>query len=651
MKHIRKIIVLFMINFAVICNATNIEPYPLEYFAKRSSISNVEISPDGTQLALMRISTKEGNPVLEIYQTKDLSIAPFRMDAKPMEITGYNWLSDKDILVTLRQKVRDKIDGFNRGVYEGKLAKLNLRTKKIKAFREVGARIVHPLPNKPNKVILGFNAEDKPDTKIPRSIRPTDYYELNLETSTKKLLMRGKISLTNIRFDVDGNPRLAAGYDIKTNEFIYYYRALNSKKWQPYHRLHEDSFESFNVQAVDNTKADTVLVVAHNGEDKTSLWEYNVKTKAFGEKIYGRSDVDISGIFGHSDRWNKRDEIAGLFYTLDKVKAEYFIAEEAALQKQLDSIVPNAHNVNITSRAKTNNNMTVSNSGPHDPGSYYLVKDNKLILIGSRNPELKPENLADVRYIKYKARDGKIVRAYITVPHGEGPFPTVVMPHGGPFVKEVVGYDEWGQMLANNGYLVIQPQYRGSKGYGLDFYKSGFLPKGEGGYAMQNDKDDGVKYLIKKGLADPERVAMFGWSYGGYAALIAAAREDQLYQCVIAGAAVADNQLQVNYYITRSRGTQKIEQGNFWKGSISPDKEVAKVNVPMLVIHGSVDQRVPPEHAKRYLKELKKHNKDHEYLELEGADHFSNTLFYHHKIKLYEAIISYFKNKCGPDGL
>ncbi|VAW36656.1 Prolyl oligopeptidase family protein, partial [hydrothermal vent metagenome] len=232
-----------------------------------------------------------------------------------------------------------------------------------------------------------------------------------------------------------------------------------------------------------------------------------------------------------------------------------------------------------------------------------------------------------------------------------GPFPAVVMPHGGPFVHESVGYSEWGQMLANNGYLVFQPQYRGSKGYGLDYYKSSFINGGQGGYAMQDDKDDGVKYLIKKGLVDANRVAMFGWSYGGYAALVAASRTEQLYQCVIAGAAVSDTQLQVNYYKKRLRGASKIEQVNMWQDSISPIKEVAKVNIPILLIHGSVDQRVPLEHAKRYLKALKKHNKKHQYVELEGADHFTNTLFYQHKLKLYSSMISYLKNSCGPGGL
>ena len=266
---------------------------------------------------------------------------------------------------------------------------------------------------------------------------------------------------------------------------------------------------------------------------------------------------------------------------------------------------------------------------------------------------LEPEKLANVKYIKYKSRDGKTLHAYVTIPNGKGPFPAIVMLHGGPFVQEVVGYDEWGQMLANNGYLVVQPQYRGSQGYGIDYYRSAFLPKGLGGYQMQDDKDDAVLHLVKEGLVDKDRIAMFGWSYGGYAALIAASRKPQIYQCAIAGAAVSDNKYQLDQYRDRMRddSSSSVEQLNFWTDSISPIKEVSKVNIPLLMIHGSVDQRVPPEHAKRYLEEARETGTKVDYVELDGADHFSNTLFYDHQKLLYESMISYLQNKCGPEGL
>jgi dipeptidyl aminopeptidase/acylaminoacyl peptidase len=324
---------------------------------------------------------------------------------------------------------------------------------------------------------------------------------------------------------------------------------------------------------------------------------------------------------------------------------------EGAVYKQLEGIIPYAWYIDINSRSRDGKTMTIYNAGPRDPGTYYLLKDGRLDAIGSKQPLLESEKLADLQYLTYEARDGVSIPAYLTVPHNDPPFPLVVLPHGGPFVSEVVLYDEWAQLLANNGYLVLQPQYRGSQNYGMAFYLSAFLEGGQGGYKMQDDKDDGALHLVEKGLADADRLAMFGWSYGGYAALVAASRTPQIYQCVIAGAAVSDPLMQVNYYRYQMRGAQRDEQLRMWDDSISPLREVEKVNVPLLIVHGDVDQRVPPEHAKKYLRELDRLDKTYEYVELKGADHFYDTLFYDHQITLYEALIGYLRTDCGPGGL
>ena len=142
---------------------------------------------------------------------------------------------------------------------------------------------------------------------------------------------------------------------------------------------------------------------------------------------------------------------------------------------------------------------------------------------------------------------------------------------------------------------------------------------------------------------------MFGWSYGGYAALVAASRTPQIYQCVIAGAAVPDPNDQISYYRNRMAGfpdRSSMEQLNMWDDSIHPIKEVAKVNVPMLVIHGDVDQRTPPRAARAYLEALDENDKPHKKLWLEGADHFSASLFYRHKFAFYTALTDYLENDC-----
>jgi dipeptidyl aminopeptidase/acylaminoacyl peptidase len=272
-----------------------------------------------------------------------------------------------------------------------------------------------------------------------------------------------------------------------------------------------------------------------------------------------------------------------------------------------------------------------------------------MVKLGSRNPLLKPEQLSDVEYIKYPARDGKIIPAYVTKPKGEGPFPLIVMPHGGPHVNEVVSYDEWGQLLANAGYMVLQPQYRMSVGWGKDMFDSAY---GQHGLAMQDDKDDGALYLVKEGMVNPDRIAMFGWSYGGYAALVATTRTPQIYQCAIAGAAVSDPEK--SFKAGNSSGTAKaILDWAERRGTIgiNPINEVSKSNIPLLMVHGDWDARVQYYHYKDYKAAMEKAGKPAQYLTLKGADHFSRTLMYEHQEAFYTKMLDFLANDCGPGGL
>jgi len=630
-----------------------VEPYPLEYWALREVINHAQVSPDGKHLALMKIASKKANPIIEVYDAADLSKKPFRIGAKKMEVTNFYWASDNDIVFTMRQKVRDKIQGFNRGVYERKIAVADVKKKKMRSFDELGPSIENLLKDNPNKIIISFieGDDDGPGSKLSAAFRPRSYWEFDLNRGTKKLLIRGKIALGNIDFDAHGNPWLARGFDLGKGEFIWYWRKPGGSGWSEIMRMSEDDFDTFSVQDIDYTKPNHLLVTANNGNDKIGLWSFDVNSKKFDELIYRREDVDVYGVRYHSNSWTYPDQITGVTYFKDTLHVEFFDEVEGATYAQLEKLIPYLGIISINSRSRDGNTMTIYNRGPHDPGTYYLLKDGKIQTVGSKQPLLEGDKLADVKYITYESRDGKSIPAFLTVPHGEAPFPLIVLPHGGPFVQETVVYDEWSQMLANNGYMVLQPQYRGSRGYGKQFYLDAFMHGGQGGHKMQDDKDDGAEYLAKRGLVDPERMAMFGWSYGGYAALVAASRTPQIYQCVIAGAAVSDPLMQVNYYRYQLRGAGREEQLRMWDDSISPLEEVEKVNVPMLIVHGTVDQRVPTEHSYKYRKLLDKYHKNYQFLALEGADHFSSTLFYRHQIALYETMINFLKNDCGPGGL
>lgn len=616
--------------------------YSLEEWAKRANMSSVSLSPDGNRLALLKIATKDGNPILEVYDANNLSKRPFRMNAEPMEITTFDWVSADSLIFSARMKVRDKIDDWNQGVYEYKggmltLDKKAIKNSKWKTIRSI-AGIQDTLPRKKNKILMYGYEEGS---------RYPSYYEFDLKSKSRRLVTRESPKVNNFGFDDQGRPRLGSGRDSQTNEWLTYYRGPDSSEWKVINRSSEDSFEEWRVLGFDPASSEDLLVLAHNGNDKTGLWSFNPETLKYKELLYRRSDVDLNGVQRHSNPYTNPGEIVSVsYYDGRNIKREFFDGGEQAIYEQLIGLIPHADRLRISSRSEDGNSMIISNRGPRDPGTYYLLKNGSLSVVGSSKPQFSSEKLADVEAITYKSRDGKTIRGFITVPNSKPPYSLVVMPHGGPFVGENPSFDEWAQLLANRGFMVLQPQYRGSKNYGLDFYMSAFIDGGQGGYKMQDDKDDGALYLAEQGLVDPNRMMMFGWSYGGYSALAAASRTPQIYQCVVAGASVPDPNEQVNYYRFSMRGAQKDEQLRMWDDSLSPIKEVANVNVPMLIVHGDVDQRTPPRAARTYIKALEDNNKQFKSLWLEGADHFSNTLFYRHKLKFYTALTDYLDNDC-----
>ncbi len=615
------------------------EPYPLEYWALREVVLGTEVSPDGKRVAMLKILSKQGDPILHIYDSANLDKKPVLVNADPMEIRSFYWVNDSNMVLVLRQRVRERVEGQNEGVYENKITRLNTRTLKFDDFDLADPVVESLVRNDPDTLIVSTQPGLDDDLGVDSGFRPRAYYKLNLTKGTEQLVIRGKIDVAQVIFDADGDPYLGRGFDVQRQSYVWYYRPKGGKGWSEIFRQHEDSFETFNVLAKDEAMHGNLLVEAHNGHNFEGLWSFNTSSKNFDELIYRRNDVDVYNIRRHSQRWTQPESVAAVSYVKDKIYYEYFDEVEGATYAQLEGLIPNAFYTAIESRSKDGNTFTVFNQGPKDPGTYYLYKEGRFHTLGSEQPLLESDKLANVDYITYKARDGRKIPAYATVPNGKPPFPTVILPHGGPFVHEVIIYDEWAQMLANNGYLVLQPQYRMSLGYGNEHFLSAFINGSEGGRKMQDDKDDGASYLVEQGLADPDRIAMFGWSYGGYAALIAASRTPQLYQCVIAGASVADPVRQRNEY-RRDRGASKI-LNDYRLGAVSPIDEVEKVNVPVLLIHGDDDQRVQYYQAKIYADELEKLGKPFNFVTLEGADHFSNTLFYEHQIKLYEEMLSW----------
>ncbi|MXO90839.1 alpha/beta hydrolase family protein [Pontixanthobacter aquaemixtae] len=672
---------------------------PISDWALRDVVNAVEVSPDGKHVLVHVLGSQKGTYLLQIFKTDDMT-KPFRtLDADPMEITGAQWVSDNYIFGNAWQQRRKSVPGPEQGTYDQTVFAYSLKDNKFQQIKgEFG--IASLLPDEPESIILeeGTTVDGGIGGVDPfAAFRPRSYYKFNLRKGTKELVLKGSEKYPDAVFDNQGNPRWTRGYDRTTKEAITYYRGIGDSSWKEFERYDQDKHENLyrtlsgfmGLKAFDPNNPNIGYVIDNRGEDKAALWEFNFETGQYGEKLAATDQADIMWIQRHSIPGN--DTLVAARYPWAKRERVWFDEEEKVLHEALEAQIPNSHAVSISSRSRDGNTMIVYNSGPRDPGSYWMVKDSKMVKLGSRNPLLKPSDLSDVEFIRYPARDGKTIAGYVTKPKGEGPFPLVVLPHGGPHVNEVIGYDEWGQFLANAGYMVLQPQYRMSVGWGQELFDSAY---GEHGGKMQDDKDDGALYLVKEGLVDPDRMAMFGWSYGGYAALVAASRDPQIYQCVIAGAAVADPE---KVYLKRSNPytPKAIDDWAKRRGMIgvNPINEVDKVNVPVFMVHGDVDARVLYFNFEDYKSEFEKagmlnprvlvENSDgtvdapddaavgstngvtgaatatqkanfqpkHRFVTLEGADHFYVTLMYNHQEKLYTEMLDFLKNDCGPGGL
>ncbi len=605
----------------------------IESFAVLPAVQQVRVSDDGKRMIIMRSTSKNGDYIIEVRDVNNLSADPVLLGADKMEIQGASWLNNDKILVNFSQNIQDGA----RNYWVSKAAIVNADGTgnwKVPFPKDNFARfnVLDSLPQDPDHILITYDINNN---------RYPDVIRYNINNGLTKTILRGNQKLSGGFIpDPDGEIRAATGIDRATTSIIQYARLPGESDWKEVKVVSATEREEFQFLYFSSENPEEVYVRASNGKDTAGIYTLNIRTGEYSERLFGLESVDSGGVI-LSQKMEDRGRLLGFRYTGKQPTMYYLDEYEQSIHDGVKALFPKKH-VSIQSRSEDDNAMILFTQADNDPGTYYLLKDKKeLKTIGERFPLIDREKLGDVKYVKYKARDGLTIPAYVTIPKvGKKPFPTVVMPHGGPWVRDEIIYDEWAQLLASHGYLVIQPQYRGSTGYGLNHWKAGDKLWG---LAMQDDKDDGALWLVKKGLADPDRLAMFGWSYGGYAAFAASMREDNIYQCAIAGAGVSDLDM-IGANINGSR-FGRLLQGPTVKG-ISPLDHVDKVNIPILVIHGDIDQRVPVEHSRLFVEEAQKHGIDHQYIELEGADHFYNTLYYDHKSTFYPALVNYLDNTC-----
>jgi dipeptidyl aminopeptidase/acylaminoacyl peptidase len=365
-----------------------------------------------------------------------------------------------------------------------------------------------------------------------------------------------------------------------------------------------------------------------NGRD--ALFRYNFAKRQRGALVFEAPDVNVDDF---DTKFDSPDLLAA-WYTDSRPRAHWFDPDIAAIQSSIEKAVTSAigdRSAEIVSYSRDRSRMLVYVGGSGDPGRYYVFDqaDGVMKLFAQSNDKLKPSQLVTTTYTRYKARDGLELPAYLTMPPGRPAknLPLVILPHGGPYdVRDDGTYDAEVQFLANRGYVVLQPEYRGSGGYGEAFDRKG---QGQWGRAMQDDLDDGMDWLAKKGTIDPKRVCIIGSSYGGYAAMWGAIRNPERYRCAASFAGVSDLKRQLRYSNKFFRSQRykddwrRTVQGDdaFDLATVSPLLTVDKLKVPMLLVHGDDDQRVPYKQSKLMADALAKAGKDFEFITLKGEGH------------------------------
>jgi dipeptidyl aminopeptidase/acylaminoacyl peptidase len=407
--------------------------------------------------------------------------------------------------------------------------------------------------------------------------------------------------------DSDGVVRAGLAYSERSWKLFY-----RDKAGEPL-RVIKGKFEKDDEASVDRFtfgQSGTGTIVTNERTGRFAVYRYDFKTGTVGEPIFEDAEVDVTGVWG--DRWS--GDVAGIEYENDRKRFLWLDPDLKKVQAKLDKALPDKVN-EIVSRSRDNAKLLIYSSSASDPGAYFLLDQKTLKMNPVYAPlaRIDPDLLSPTTSLRYKARDGLSIPAYLTLPKGlEGKqLPLIVMPHGGPFLRDSWAYDSMVQFLASRGYAVFQPQFRGSTGYGKNFVEKGY---GQWGRAMQDDLDDGLDHLVKSGVADPKRVCIVGSSYGGYAALWGAIRNPERYRCAasLAGVTDLDAQLKANrksFSATRYfrewrtivAGEQKIDLA-----TVSPLQQAGRLKVPVLIGHGEKDEVVPVQQGRAMVETLQR---------------------------------------------
>jgi acetyl esterase/lipase len=488
-----------------------------------------------------------------------------------------------------------------------------------------GGNLVDLLPSDDGAVLLG--REYVPERKIgPLVAKTKEGYGVN-RVDTRSLSSKSVIAPTRLATeyisDGLGNVRImgvvktASDYDSGVRRYLY--RISGKDDWNLLSQFDSTDATGFNPYAVD--PAEDVAYGFEKADGRLALYKVKLDGSLSKALVFSRPDVDVDGLI----RLGRQRQVVGVSFATEKREAFYF---DPALQKlgaSLSKALPDAGLINFGGMSADGQKLVIWAGSDTNPGQfYYFDKATKRLspLFPSR-PELAGYKLAPVKPISVKAADGTVIPGYLTLPlgsTGKG-LPAIVMPHGGLSARDEWGFDWLAQYFAHQGFAVLQPNYRGSSGYGDGWYQQNGFKSWK---TAIGDVNDSGRWLVSQGIAAPDKIAIFGWSYGGYAALQSAVLDPHLFKAIVAVAPVTDlatlkeqERGYMNYRVIRDfiGSGPHVSEG-------SPARNAKRISAPVLIFHGDLDRNVDVYQGQYMADQLKDAGASPELVIYKNLDHY-----------------------------
>ncbi len=624
MDHVARIVIVIALFTGALAKAENLAP--LDAYGALPEFDLLVISPNGA-----RIASRVAAQGKDLIVVQDIDTGALITSANVEEVNPrwLNYVDDGHLVLVTSMALRtgflnDRFEysaAFSMGIEEHGLRRLLDNARGIHPYQRGLGRIIGRSPTEPVVYMPAFADRD---TTAPYYV----LYAARLDRETARQVARGTEHTRDWFLGADGKPIIREDFNDRSN--LYQIRVLD-KQGSTDRVLYETESDLMPFGLVGVSAARDALVILDDSTESgvTSYFLMNIADGAITGPILEREGVGVERVIMDVNR-----VVYGVEYEGFKPSYAFFDKQLDQRVKQIQEILAGTSS-RLVSWSEDFSKLVFRIGGGWHSGAYLLFEEgaSQPRILAQARSAIAPKQVAGTRIIEYEARDGLKIPALVTgrddVLEG-GNAPLIVMPHGGPESHDRFGFNYRAQYFASRGYVVLQPQFRGSTGFGSDFVLAG---RGQWGKGMQTDLDDGVSYLVEQGTADPDRVCIVGASYGGYAALAAGAFSPDMYRCVVAVAPVTD--------LRRMLISEKSDYGSghwvvdYWEeqygagtsdkdflNSISPALHADSFKAPVLLLHGKHDTVVPIEQSKMMHKALKKAKKDVSFVQLKGEDHW-----------------------------